>query len=140
MKLTAEYTKQTLRENDAADIVYIPELELLQIIWKGKINSEQYQETFLAALKFAENRATSRFMSDIRQQVIIGPRDRSWFEEVALPGAIERGLKKGAVVFDGNIFKEYYLNHILVRTKKFNLPLKFFRTQEEAIEWLTSSN
>ncbi|MDW7694396.1 STAS/SEC14 domain-containing protein [Flammeovirgaceae bacterium SG7u.111] len=136
MEHVLKYSKKVLKDTEAADIIFIPEMKLLQIIWKGKVNSEQYKETFLSALKYADIIDKGNFMSDIRRQVIIGPRDRTWFEEVALPSAIERGLQKAAVVFDGNIFKEYYLNHILVRSKKFDLPLKFFRSTEEAIEWL----
>ena len=47
-----------------------------------------------------------------------------------IPKAIEAGLKRVGVVFDGNVFKKYYLNVILAATNKFGLPLKVFTDLE----------
>jgi hypothetical protein len=135
---TSALTKKVISDTEFADISFIEELKLIQIIWKGKVDGENYKKTFMIALDFGVDHEVDFFMSDIRQQVIIGPRERKWFEEVAIPLAVERGLKKGCTVFDGNIFKEYYLNHILLRTVKFNLPFKFFKTIDQAQEWLLS--
>jgi len=127
-----------ISDTQYAEITFIEELKLIQIIWKGKVDGENYKKTFMAALDFGLDHEVHFFMSDIRKQVVIGPRERKWFEEVAIPLAVERGLTKGCTVFDGNIFKEYYLNHILLRTVKFNLPFKFFKTIDQAQEWLLS--
>lgn len=99
------------------------------------MTDENYKEVFLFCIDYAKTHRCDNFMSDIRNQKIISPETRKWFEEVALPGAIETGLKRGAIVFTGNVFKKYYANNILTRSKNFALPLKFFTSVEDGIKW-----
>lgn len=123
-------------EEEYATGVYEPEKLMIKIIWKGRQTSEQYRATFQKALKLAEERVVRFYISDVRQQRVVSPEDRKWFQEVALPSAIERGLTKAAVIFAGNPFKKYYLNNILNSAKLFGLPLKFFYNPDEAENWL----
>jgi hypothetical protein len=123
-------------EEEYAIGVYEPEKLMIKIIWKGRQTSEQYRATFQKALKLAEERVVRFYISDVRQQRVVSPEDRKWFQEVALPSAIERGLIKAAVIFAGNPFKKYYLNNILNSAKLFGLPLNFFYNPDEAENWL----
>ncbi|MDA3891952.1 MAG: STAS/SEC14 domain-containing protein [Salinivirgaceae bacterium] len=112
------------------------EKQLGMIKWKGKSTSEEYQSTFLSLLDLQKKETITRYISDIRDQGVISPSDRKWFETVALPLAISQGLKAAAVILDGNVFKKYYVNVVLASTNKFGLPFKMFSTLEEAIVWL----
>ena len=87
-------------------------------------------------LDLQKHKEITRYVSDIRKQSIISPSDRKWFETVALPLAIKQGLKVGAVVFDGNAFKKYYINVLLKATNKYHLPMKVFTELDDAIKWL----
>ena len=116
--------------------IYYPGKLLVHINWKGRQNSEQYRETLQKALDLASEHKIKFYISDVRNQRLVSPEDRKWFQEVAMPTAIERGLEKAAVVFAGNVFKKYYLNNIFNASKKFGLPLKFFYNEEEAENWL----
>jgi hypothetical protein len=78
----------------------------------------------------------TNYMSDIRMQGVVSPEYRKWFQDVVIPSAVSSGLKKGAVVFDGNVFQKYYLNNIMNFTKKYGLQFKFFSSRDEAIEWM----
>ncbi len=113
-----------------------PEKDIGAIVWKGSCTSKEYRDAFLFLLEEQKKTHMKRFISDVREQTIISPEDRKWFETVALPAAIEQGLKAAAVVFNGNIFKKYYLNIILQATNKFGLPLKLFSETKLAEEWL----
>lgn len=106
------------------------------ITWKGKSTSEEYQNTFNILLELQKKENITRYISDTSKQSIISPADRKWFETVALPKAIEQGLKITGVIFDGNAFKKYYLNIIIGATNKFKLPLKLVSTRDEAIAWV----
>lgn len=106
----------------------------------GKCTSEKYREAFLFLLDNQKIYGLKRFLSDVRDQGIISPDDRKWFENVALPKSIELGLKAAAVIFIGNVFKKYYLNVIIQATNKFNLPVKLFIDQESAEDWLITRN
>lgn len=129
---------ETLVEAKYADIFYDQEHYLLQVVWKPEMTDEDYKQVFNFCLDYAATHRVDNFMSDIRNQKIISPETRRWFEEVALPTAIERGLKRGAIVFSGNVFKKYYANNILTRTKNFALPLKFFSSVEDGVKWFES--
>ena len=53
-----------------------------------------------------------------------------------MPKSVEQGLKAAAVIFNGNVFKKYYVNVILKATNKFGLPLKVFTDLQPAEDWL----
>ena len=131
---------ESLKERNYVDVIYERENKLVCIYWKKKkMNSAEYRNVFTEVTEFALKNPIEKFLSDITHQGIVSPKDRKWFQEVAVPGAMAAGLKKAAVVYDGNIFKKYYLTNILSSTNKFNLPFKFFGNIEEAKKWLISN-
>lgn len=124
-------------DNKFVTVSFIEEVALVRIVWKNlAVSFDTYKQVFTKALDFQESYHVVNFMSDIRKQKIMSPSFRKWFQDYAVPRAVKQGLKRGAVVFNGNVFKKYYLNHIMNTTKKFGLPFKFFNTQEEAINWM----
>jgi hypothetical protein len=128
-----------LHSDDNLDIYHYPELKIMHYYWKCRTLGDEYRRLFSLGLDLAVSHPTIYFLSDICNQGIVGPEDRKWFETVAIPGAIEKGLEKAAVVFDGNIFKMYYLNLLLQTFVKKGVPMKFFRDNNQAVEWLKSS-
>lgn len=123
-----------------ATVSYFPGLKLGKIVWKHKPDSEQYKSAFQTLLDYSRTQPVENFLSDTRKQGVIPPNDRHWFEKEMLPAAVRAGLKKAAVVFDGNIFKKYYLNLIISATNKFGMPLKLFLSEEDALKWLEIEN
>ena len=129
-----------LKQTDYAIISEYPEKNIKEIVWKGNCTSKEYRDAFIFLLERQKQNHMTRFLSDVREQAVISPEDRKWFETVALPKAIELGLKAAAVVFNGNIFKKYYLNIILQTTNKFGLPLKLFNEKDPAETWLLTKD
>jgi len=115
-----------------------PEKDRAILIWKKKVvmNFEQFQIVYNAILDYQKQSAVSYFISDVRDQGAMPPNYRKWFQEVVIPTAVKFGLKKTVIIFDGNVFKKYYLNHILDTGVKFGLPMKFVASMEEAEKWL----
>lgn len=130
--------KEIILDNEFAEISYDRELVLGKIEWKRKTSTEEYQYAFETLLDYAKKNPSDNFLSDIREQNVVSPENRKWFETEMLPKAIDVGLKRVAVVFDGNVFKKHYLNMILKVTNKFKLPMKVFTSTEEALEWFKS--
>ncbi len=130
--------KKIILDTDYAEISYDSELKLGKIEWKKKTSSEEYQYAFITLLEYAKDHPSDNFLSDIRQQSVVSPENRKWFESEMLPRAIEAGLKRAAVVFDGNVFKKYYINMIIQVTNKFGLPMKVFTSEEDALTWFKS--
>jgi len=127
--------KNILLDSDYAEVSYDHDLKLGKIVWKRKTTTEEYQYAFITLLDHARSNPTDNFLSDIRKQSVVSPENRKWFETEMLPKAIEAGLKRAGVIFDGNVFKKYYINMIIKVSNKFGLPLKMFNTEEEAVEW-----
>ncbi len=123
-------------------ITYHQNLKMVKVVWNGTFSKEQYQHAVEAALDFQikEKLPVDNYLSDILKQGIVNPESRKWFEQVAMPRAVKQGLKRAAIVFDGNVFKKYYINLILQATNAYKLPLKFFSTEKEAIMWFESFN
>ncbi len=128
-------------EENFARITCYSQLKMLKVVWNGTFSKEQYQFALETALNFQQKVTfpIENYLSDIINQGIVNPESRKWFEQVAIPRAIKQGLKKAAVVFDGNVFKKYYLNLILQSSNVFKLPLKFFNSEEDAIKWFNVS-
>ncbi len=116
--------------------MYDSENEIGIIIWRKRCSSEEYRQSFTLLLEHQKKKGSPKFLSDIRHQSIVSPSDRKWFQEYALPEAQKNGLRKAAVITDANPFKNYYMNMILRATKKFNLPIRLFSSEETAVAWL----
>lgn len=133
-------TMKTILETDYAIAEFFEEDELVQVTWKkisGKLPFEEYTKVFEESLKFQDkNKEKIKFfLSDIRQQSVLPPDYRKWFQENAMPKATENGIYRSGVLFEGNVFQKYYLNNILNTTKKFGVTMKFLSEREDALKW-----
>ncbi len=130
--------KEIIKDTDFAEISYDPDLKLGKIVWKRKTKTEEYREGFITLLEYSKTHPVDNFLSDIRKQGVVAPENRKWFENEMLPNAVKAGLKRAGSIFDGNVFKKYYMNMIIKVSNKFGMPLKLFNSEEEAIEWFKS--
>ena len=127
--------KQVIYDYDYAQISYDPSIKMGMVAWKHKPNNSEYQNAFEVLIEYSKKHPVENFLSDIRNQGIVSPENRKWFESVMIPKAIDHGLKRAAAVFDGNVFKKYYVNMIIQVINKYKIPLKVFTSEEEAIHW-----
>ena len=123
-------------KTDFVNITYNIEHKIIKVVWTGKNTSEEYRDIIMKSLNWSKDHQVDYYLSDIRNQKVISPEDRTWFQKEIIPKAIEAGLKKAVVIFDGNVFKKYYLNTILKTTNVMKLPFKFVKNEEEAMEFL----
>ena len=126
---------KVVMETNFALVTYNPVVKMGKIEWKSKATSEEYQSAFIALMEYSDKQPVLYFLSDITKQSVVSPENRKWFENIMVPMAIGKGLKKAATVFDGNVFKKYYVNMIIQATNKMGLPLKIFNSEEDAIKW-----
>ncbi|NOQ23810.1 MAG: hypothetical protein GQ564_00470 [Bacteroidales bacterium] len=123
-------------ESEFAKLAYEEDLKLLSIIWTDKKPSfEDYQRPFQEALQYMDLKQVENYISDIRNQGVISPDYRKWLQEIAIPDAAKKGLKRIVGVAELNIFKRYYINNVFNSAKKFGMPFKLFDTPEEAKKW-----
>ena len=132
--------KQVIYDYDYAQILYEPSVKLGIVVWKHKPENAEYQNAFEVMIEYSKKHPVENFLSDIRNQGVVSPDNRKWFETVMIPKAIKNGLKRAAVIFDGNVFKKYYINMIIQVINKYGIPMKLFNTEEDAITWFKSFN
>ena len=131
--------KKIILDTDYAEISHYSDLKTGKIQWKRKTSMEEYQYAFITLLEYCKVHETDSFLSDIRNQSVVSPENRKWFETEMFPNAVKAGLKRAAVVFDGNVFKKYYINMIIQVSNKFGVPLKMFNTEDDAFNWIINS-
>lgn len=130
---------KTLMREPYAEVLYIPEYSEVRIIWLDiSMSFDDYKNAFTVALKCIEDNRLENYLSDIREQKVLPPSYRKWFQTSIIPKAKAYGLKRASVIFEGNVLKKYYLNHILNTTKKFGIELKFFSEIEQGEKWFKS--
>jgi hypothetical protein len=118
-------------------VLYDQDRQLGKIVWSGSPTVVEYRKPFQCLLDWnAKGNKVSRFLSDTRNQGIVSPENRKWFEKEMVPAAVSGGLKRAAVLTNGNVFKQYYINLILSAVNKFNMPFKVFSSEESALEFL----
>lgn len=133
----------TIFDKEWAKSEFFPEDRLIIVTWKKidrQLSFEEYKFAFEQSLIYQSDNQSdiSYFISDTRNQGNISPNFRKWFQSEAVPKAQSQGLAKAAVVMDSNVFKRYYINHIMKTLNVFKLPFKTFGTLAEAKEWLKS--
>ena len=131
-------------ENDLCKCDHYPEKRLVIVTWKETnkaLSFEDYKIPFNKCLEYQARNTEpiNFFISDIRNQNTVSPKYRKWFQSEAIPKAKEQGTDMGAVVMDTNVFKRYYINHIMKVLKVVDMEFKTFPTVEKAIEWFQSS-
>jgi hypothetical protein len=130
-----------LLDNDYCKLAFFPEFSTLILKWKNRIISlEEYKHPFLLSLEFQSKTKFDSFISDLSEEWAIPEEYREWFQKEAVPVAVAQGLKRVALVSGSNIFKRFYINHIMNTTNQFGLPLKMFSKIEEAKAWIKLSN
>lgn len=128
--------EKILLDKEFATVTFDDDLKLVKLVWKGRTTHEQYMEAFNTGIDYGKEHEVNLFLSDVRNQQIVSPDSRKWFQAEAIPRAKSFGLKRAAVVLDGNVFKRYYLNHIFGTTKRTGIELQFFKNMEEAMDYL----
>lgn len=125
-------------DNEDLKAYFYPDIRVIHFIWQRKCTGKQYRKNFLEAIEFSSKNNGEYFLSDLRKQGVVGPEDRKWFENEVIPEAIKNGLKKAALVFEGNVFKMYYVNLLLAHFLKREIPMKMFKDTNTALDWLIS--
>ena len=120
-----------------AVVRYDPERYIGKVIWTGNPNPDEYKVPFMTILEWAhKGNKVTRFMSDTRDQGVVSPENRKWFEKEMVPAAMAAGCTRATAITGGNVFKKYYLNMLLSAINKFGMPFKISSSEEEAVAFL----
>ena len=134
--------KLLLYDREFYAIFFTEKYQCIEIHWKnGLVASDDYRQAFIEAYNyFVENKEEKNikyFLSDIRQQGVISPEDRKWFQQEMVPKVDAEGLRRAAVVFGNkDPFKRYYINTIMRWVNRnYTMKMKAFKSEEDAYKW-----
>jgi len=123
-------------KTDYVEIVFDEDAKVLMVTWsKANFTSEQYRDVWERSIQVGKDNDVLYYLSDIINQKVVTPEDRTWFEENAIERAIATGLTKGGIVLGANPFKRYYFNNIMKKIGGTDLPFKAFKNREAAYKW-----
>jgi nitrogen-specific signal transduction histidine kinase len=131
-----EVSRQVFYENDAVQLCYDGNRNIVIILWKRDSTSKEYREAFEAVLNSFNIYQTPGWISDIRNQGIVGAEDQQWFVENIVPELVKSGLKRTAIIgLDDPVRKDY---HDRLRKTSVNsgFELRVFDSMEESLNWM----
>lgn len=123
-----------LFNHEKAVLQYNEDTNAIELIWKKFQDEATYKLMFTKGVEALKEKKATGWLSDIRNEGVVGPATSKWMQETILPKAIAYGLKKIAVVMDADIFKEFYLSNIKKNTG--NAMMRHFDSFESANNWL----
>lgn len=132
---------EILFDKEYCIITYEKDKNLISLVWKRIISSEEYRRGFEVLKNIILEKQIKRLLTDSRNQGIISPDDRKWLETKVIPVAIKGGLKYVATVLAKDVFKQYYLTKIQSKSKKSGMSeFEIFESIQKAKEWLLNTN
>lgn len=83
----------------------------------------------------AKNKFTY-FLSDIRNEGPVSYNNLVWIKKEIIPQAIKSGIKKIALVFDGDFFSKLYADSIKTALNESGILIDYFKNEIEAVNWI----
>lgn len=132
---------QTVIDNDFAIVTYFSDLKMIHIVWKNKaIDFTEYQKIYKTCLVLQRTNPVHFTLSDVTQQVDLPSEYNKWLVDFILPIAIRQGIQRMGVITSANVQKLQQINNVFKSSKQLGIPLKAFKQEEAAREWLFSAS
>lgn len=80
---------EILFDKEYCIITYEKDKNLISLVWKRIISSEEYRRGFEVLKNIILEKQIKRLLTDSRNQGIISPDDRKWLETKVIPVAIK---------------------------------------------------
>ena len=126
-----------LYENQKGELRFNADTNAIELIWKKPQDEESYKELFTKGLDFLIKNKATKWLSDIRNQGVVGPAASKWVADEIFPQAVKHGLGKVAVVMKADIFQEFYISNVSKSVQKNRGDImKYFDAVEDANDWL----
>ncbi len=123
-------------ESEYGAVYYNARINLVGVVWKMNVNSEQYRTLFSKCLEILRIYKTQLWLSDMRKQSMPSLQDHVWMLENILNEAVQNGLVRIAGIYDPKQHNDEYRSQISLTGKKMGVDVQFFTTKKEAEDWL----
>lgn len=120
-----------------AEIEYDELHQIVKVIYKGYMNSEQYRNVQLKALECTEKFKATKSLFDCRKFITVRAEDQEWSNEVCTPWVARLGIKKIAGILPEKLVQKQVLTKMADESiKATSTDEQFFGSLEEALAWL----
>jgi SpoIIAA-like len=119
-----------------ASVRWDEEGQLVLVEWRGWADPSEFAALLEAEIVALRKHKGSRMLADCRRQKGLSAADQDRANEVWLPRALAAGLKRFAVVLPSSGLAEANLKERLGKVRAEALEVAYFRTPEEARDWL----
>lgn len=131
---------KVLIETEKAEIRFNSQTNAIELIWKTYADPASYKALFTNGVEYLKEFGATAWLSDIRNEGVVGPEHSKWLHGEIIPKAISFGLRRIAVVLDSDVFKKFYIKNIETNmTQKGQNLMQYFNSTEEANAWLSLS-
>lgn len=131
-----EVSRQVFFDNEAVQLCFDGNVNIITIYWKRTITSREYREAYEAVLNSLKIYQVPGWISDIRNQGHVSEEDQVWFVEKIIPELVRCGLKRTAIIGLDAPDKTTY-NKRLMRTALTNgFEIQIFQSMEDSLPWM----
>lgn len=131
-----EVSRQVFYENDAVQLWYDGNLNIVTIQWKRDISSREYREAFEVVLSSFNFYQTPGCISDVRKRGAVTEEDQKWFTENIIPELVKSGLKRAAIVSPDDPVQADYYSFLRSTAQTSGFELRIFSSLEESLHWM----
>jgi len=117
-------------------VTWDEDAQLVLVEWRGWANPAEFAALLEAEIVALRKHKGSRMLADCRRQKGLSAADQDRANTVWLPRALAAGLKRFAVVVPSSGLAEANLKERLGKARPAAVEIAYFRTPEEARDWL----
>ena len=111
------------------------------VIWeiKGFVSFEDFKTAAEDTHKLRRKHKSNKQINDINDMKVLSNEIQSYIDKSYFPNAKESGLKHFAFVVPENTFGKLSMENVNKgASEKYDMDIKYFNSQEKAIEWLNT--
>jgi signal transduction histidine kinase len=131
-----EISRQIFYDNDAVQLCYDGNLNIIIIQWKRSATSSEYREAFEAVLNSLNIYQSPGWISDIREQGIVPDEDQIWFVQNIVPELVRCGLKRIAIVGLDHPSRTDYYNRMKKSAEASGFEVRVFNSIDDCLLWM----
>ena len=119
-------------------IQHLPEINAIQIEWKGFSIAKDFQEACNSALDLMTKNKSSKLLVDNRNSKVVSQENQEWLANEWYEKAFKNGYRATAVIVSDNILNQMSIKNIEEKKSMLGLQSRHFSNTNEAISWLKS--
>lgn len=125
-------------DSDCASVEYNEEAGVAELTWKNFGKGDNFRIPCLKTLELLKEKKARFWFSNTEKLPTMAPEDAQWFIETMVPAILEAGVKEQALVVPESVISKLTLNKATALVDERGLKTHYFKTREEALEWLKS--